>query len=641
MHSSVSDAISHASTNCSASCPSSFNFCTSEVDFISCNESNKYSIHASTCCSCNLTNTTESCFLNNHPEGGFALYIFLWAMVTLLTRLYIRTGARIEEDEVEHVQKIIKYKRFYAHFGVEVNVDDYERNVYDRIDLQFLRLHRILFIGQLTWIANPLSAVEKNFVTHNFSSFRTIFTDTSSYIAKCMLAKNNKNISHHSDVQTYFWIFATLCFFIFHIVFDMIVTCRRVGCKNFGKSSLDNHANKEGEILMLNGSTVNDRSDSTFQIPLLQKSNYRQQLCSSLIGRRLRNILRRMLKITILTYFVLFPFTTSTFVQDFACLNVKGKRLNAIDKQSECGTAIPMFSFVVLWLIFPFIVYGCLYYAIKSSKEIIYNERFLHDWGFLVIGYRRNFLLWPMLDFLQLGLFCIFYWMQLEGNLNFFTRSILNLCVVYFKLTLIELLQPFESKIVSHTARHSNKLLLIMFLSVLIRIVPVPGRHMCEEDMRRGIAFWVICISMISFILLLVLSFIDYVTSGMLFERCRKKFRKYVRGKDDENNETIDDDVSEFLQLQEEYLIPENDLKILIDSDSAPIYLGAGGFGSVYKAIWSQDQSYPVAAKELIATKMESDTEQKEFVQEVKSLIAANHRNIINFYGICEQIGKC
>ena len=99
-----------------------------------------------------------------------------------------------------------------------------------------------------------------------------------------------------------------------------------------------------------------------------------------------------------------------------------------------------------------------------------------------------------------------------------------------------------------------------------------------------------------------------------------------------------DDKFSEFLKLEEEYRIPADQLQILTDNDSDPIYLGAGGFGSVYKATWAQDEGYPVAAKELNATKMEDPNERETFADEVKNLISANHRNVINFYGICEQM---
>ena len=91
--------------------------------------------------------------------------------------------------------------------------------------------------------------------------------------------------------------------------------------------------------------------------------------------------------------------------------------------------------------------------------------------------------------------------------------------------------------------------------------------------------------SYVMFFLLILLSFLDFFFyNGLLFEWCRKKF-KGLLGDSLDDDDMEDDKFSEFLKLEEEYRIPADQLQILTDNDSDPIYLGAGGFGSVYKAI--------------------------------------------------------
>ena len=257
-------------------------------------------------------------------------------------------------------------------------------------------------------------------------------------------------------------------------------------------------------------------------------------------------------------------------------------------------------------------------------------------------------LIWPLLDFLEMILFLFFYYLQLTGDFNSFSRMLMNMVLTYCKLVITEFCRPFESEILYNTERNAKRILVVMFLATLVRIVPYitdtendasieEVKDFCNTSrhVMAGIMIWA---SYALFGLLICLAFVDFFFyNGLLFEWCRKKF-KGLRGDKLDDVDMEDDKFSEFLKLEEEYRIPADQLQILTDDDSDPIYLGAGGFGSVYKANWAQDEGYPVAAKELNATKMEDPNERETFADEVKNLISANHRNVINFYGICEQM---
>eukprot|EP00943_MAST-04B_sp_MAST-4B-sp1_P002255 g2255.t1 len=613
-----------------------------------------YSVHSGHCCPCDLSkeDSAKQCFLNVSTAGATALYLLCLIVSALLTRLYIATGVREEEEEMEHVQKVIEYRKLYSAFGLEMNVDDYQQNAYDRNDLQFLRLHRILMVGQLIWIANPLATQMSNTKASSYSGKLTyganFFTDTSSWLAKCVIKSQEKE--PYMSVQTDFWFLLTIMFFVIQILLDMFITCKRNGCRNFGKSNWDDYGGGYGDhaeqksfkadgvqMLMLKEEDVNVVVDDGDE----NKSSgpcWKGRCC---------NILRRNLRIAVLVYFVLYPLCMSIFIQGIACKNFTGD-VNAIDGVSKCGTKAWSFFYCIVTLVIPFVGFPYLYYKLNCTKDDkMLDDNFLHDWGYLVIGYKRKMVLWPMVDFFELSAFLLFYYLQLVGIFNFFTRMLLNLISCYCKLVMIETFRPFESSIIYNTAINGKRILVVMFLATLVRIIPqIPDDEetkldtlsLCQGTARHTISSYIIWTSYFVFFLLILLCFFDYWYNGLVFEWVRRKLRRLNGEKEVDGDNEVDPYVSEFLKLEGEYRIPSDQLKIQRDDDSDPIYLGAGGFGSVYKATWAQDQAYPVAAKELNATKMEDPNEKEDFVTEVKNLIMANHRNVINFYGICEQM---
>ena len=166
------------------------------------------------------------------------LYILCMIFAVLLTRLYIATAVREEAEQLEHDRKNIEYQQLYDKFGFEMKVDDFEQNAYDRRDLQFLRLHRILLIGQIIWIANPLATQMTNSnantmgkSTNRLTKGVNFFTDTSSYLANCVnITGRNTGIEQdysYIKVQSDFWSVLTILFLIAQLVLDMLIKCRR------------------------------------------------------------------------------------------------------------------------------------------------------------------------------------------------------------------------------------------------------------------------------------------------------------------------------------------------------------------------------------------------------------------------------
>ena len=69
-------------------------------------------------------------------------------------------------------------------------------------------------------------------------------------------------------------------------------------------------------------------------------------------------------------------------------------------------------------------------------------------------------------------LFLFFYYLQLTGAFNSFSRMLMNMVLTYCKLVITEFCRPFESEILYNTERNAKRILVVMFLATLVRIVP-------------------------------------------------------------------------------------------------------------------------------------------------------------------------
>ena len=78
-------------------------------------------------------------------------------------------------------------------------------------------------------------------------------------------------------------------------------------------------------------------------------------------------------------------FTRLACASFFKDSRAKTDEVIAID-QSRCGVGTPAFGFALVTLLLPIIGYTFLYCKIRNKDEV-YDNKFLRDWGFMIIGY--------------------------------------------------------------------------------------------------------------------------------------------------------------------------------------------------------------------------------------------------------------
>ena len=357
------ESTSSNATTCEAS-----TFCVETHNLDSCTGTDQYTTSQG-CCPCqlrleNFQNSTKSisCFLNKHTGGSFLLYFLCVLIAMALLRMYVATAVREGKEEAEHAYDMSEYYKLYRAFGLEMQVDDYEQNAYDRNDLQFLRLHRILLTGQVIWVVNPLGLHRALWNTTDktagtISGSVNFFTDTSSWISSCVMHGDRGTNIPYIQLQAIFWLLLTCAVFLLQIVIDMACSCARVGWQRFGE---------------VDGS-LGDEDDSSTAAVKVQNGTSCQH--------RISNVCKRAFRVFTLVYLVVYPPCMCVFLQGFACKD----EVNAID-QSRCGVGTPAFGFALVTLLLPIIGYTFLYCKIRNKDEV-YDNKFLRDWGFMIIGY--------------------------------------------------------------------------------------------------------------------------------------------------------------------------------------------------------------------------------------------------------------
>ena len=358
-------AVSTRSTN-GTTCEVS-TFCVDKQSFDSCTGKDRYSTSQG-CCPCQLRLQSFDkdgikCLLNTNTELAVVLYICSVLIAMALLRMYVATAVREGKEEAEHAHDMSEYYKLYRVFGLQMQVDDYEQNAYDRNDLQFLRLHRILLTGQVIWVVNPLGlhrSLWKSATTtaNTLTGSVNFFTDTSSWMSSCVMHGDGGTETPYIQLQASFWLLLTCTVFVLQIVMDMVFSCARVGCKHFGK------------VEQFRG----DEDEASSHDPDTGK----ETRCQNRIG----NVSKRAFRVFALVYLVVFPPCMCVFLQGFACNNDK---VNAID-QSACGFGTSAFGFAFVALLLPIVGYTYLYCKIRR-KDAVYDDKFLHDWGFMIIGY--------------------------------------------------------------------------------------------------------------------------------------------------------------------------------------------------------------------------------------------------------------
>ena len=143
-----------------------------------------------------------------------------------------------EGKGAEHANDMSEYYKLYRAFGLEMQVDDYEQNAYDRKDLQFLELHRILLTGQVIWVVNPLGSpcTLENNRQHSRSNRREckFFTDTSSWMSSCVMHGDSGTSMPYIQLQASFWLLLTCAVFL-QIVIDLAFLVQELGGNDSAK----------------------------------------------------------------------------------------------------------------------------------------------------------------------------------------------------------------------------------------------------------------------------------------------------------------------------------------------------------------------------------------------------------------------
>jgi serine/threonine protein kinase len=329
--------------------------------------------------------------------------------------------------------------------------------------------------------------------------------------------------------------------------------------------------------------------------------------------------LQRWRKVAAMTYCMLYPLLLKVLVEGLVC--TKDFKWNFIDMATPCPLSRAVsIGLIVAWTL-PAVAMS-LVVVRHYQRDHLNDEEFLHNWGFLVIGYKPDRIFWPLLDLLELCLYLALY----ASNFNFIEPSIrltLNWIVCAIKLFSQSWLKPYESKTIDASTRQNYVFLLALFF--VASTLTVPAVEHCNPlyfAVLTVVYYTTLWPFLVGSVLFHTFDFCFHgAVSTAVSQRCRRCVRK--AGDDlEEDAPAID--------VVEDYRIPSEDLTVRVQER-----LGSGGAGSVYKADWTQDAK-PVAAKELIETLMDAQ-QTMEFEREVKNLIQANHRAVINFYGICDK----
>ena len=345
----------------------------------------------------------------------------------------------------------------------------------------------------------------------------------------------------------------------------------------------------------------------------------------------------RVLKVVSLTYFTLYPFALDMAMVGFACTPPrKDTKLSVseLDYATKCEETIQLtIPMTVFWFVPPlFYICSIVKHAYMKTLDSV---EFLHSqWGFSAIGLKPRFVWWPLLEIVEIITYLVLYGKQLNYNHKVINSDgydeivwiyIKNLAIVSVKLEALRFFRPYLShKVQSLSTSYLRTLQLLNFLAIMY-VLCLKEYLKKRDELEFSKSLGVECGNVPYPILVLVL-LIFHIVATVWFVVFKGLMGQTISlcAQPRESNERL-------TYFEANHIIPAEDLEIRTDVAK----LGAGGAGSVYKAKWKHDPR-PVAAKELIVTLMNIE-DSDEFDREVKNLMNANHRAVINFYGICDK----
>ena len=551
-------------------------------------------IHDVGCCSCD----DSAC--NGNKVGEYVAFSLGTCFVLYLTHIYVQSGAHKQHQSLEHCRDIVKSRNMYAKFGIEMSVENYGNNAYDMLDINFLRCHRLLLFAQVLWASDPfISSVTADVGAGKWST-RAIVDTLAGKTVVCDWGVGSQKLG-----EQWLWTAVTVAFLLFQVGLD---STRYFFHRLLASCLCWRHCREHHRVeARLMESTAKRAGLKTCSIPWCNRTYM------------------RLRKILALSYLVMFPLTLSVYIEGLFCTG----DTNALDMITDCSESRILSAVLLLVFCLPVFcmcgIVGCHWYF-----GTLNDEKFLYSWGFLVIGYKENRIFWPFLELVEMSLYLVVYGFSLSiiehpmrMSLNFFLSSA--------KLVLQEFFSPYECRAIQENSKWMHRTLCMLFF--IAGAYTNPYIKQCSPVYGPFIAsLFYVFVFMYVFLSLVQLG--DFLTYGVASKLLRRYCNKYV-AKDLDYDEEEDFFGRDTASLEdEEYLIPDEDLTIDFEDGR----LGGGGAGSVFKADWVND-SKPVAAKELFTTIVKPE-DIEAFEVEVRNLTTANHRAVINFYGICDKFDK-
>ena len=543
------------------------------------------------------------------PE--IALSIIGLPFFLYLVHLYIHAGSHSERD-IDHASKVRESREIINSFGLGVEEEDID--VYDTMDFEFVRTAHILTFLKMFFVSKIYRA--------GIDAWNVLQIQMERPPSPCHVGDFDQGLNRFTacniglpkstgQATTFMhsWFVVFLLFIVYNVLVGIFLPFLR---QCFAKvvpfvPRYDRGSKKVVYRFSLRGCcrSPSRRSRSVRKI-MIDDYNYN---------------LREIKKIVKLTYVALYPFALDQLLDGLYCM--KESKTSVLDNKTPCADAQELsIIYVIIWMVPALVMIFIVAKAAYSNMET--DAHFLHNWGFLVIGLKPTYMWWQLLEFFEISLYLGLYVPSTAGYVfpNVF-KYCLNFIIATIKVALLKSIRPYESTEVHEYSLNTYIMLQILhFLGIMIQIMNEENFY---EKKDGPIVRALVIVPGVFFCL--VIGYYLFIVGFWKPKTnlCRILGMDNIEGDDGNLLGSRSDLDSAYLK------IPDKDLTIRTQDGK----LGAGGAGSVYKADWKQD-STPVAAKELNVTLM-NEEDAEEFDREVKNLIRANHRAVINFYGICDK----
>ena len=551
------------------------------------------------CCQCNVSEL--------HLETIIAVMGAL--VVVYLIHMYVHAGAHSAEDVDEGHRLTFMAKNMAETFGLEEEMD-----AFDQLDFDFLRISHVLSFTKIYFVSKLYDVLR--------DGVHLLLDIGSEGTSKCargfpVLARQTltcNGLSSESLAHGLLWIYFILwnVFLASNIAVHMFLPHIRQLYWRMMPCSL-RYDRQRNQVIRTCAPSMCCRGGHYEKTQSEKENTFRLQKS-------------RVLKVVLLTYFTLYPFALDMAMDGFACTRpIKDTKfkVSVLDYATKCEETEPVTILMTVFWLVPPLFYLCSIVKHAYMKTLDSVE-FLHSrWGFSAIGLKPRFVWWPLLEVVEIITYLILYADELNAkdDDDKMLIYIKNLAIVSVRLEALRFFRPYVShRVQSLSTSYLRTLQVLNFLAIMYVFFLEEFKEKFEEYEEQDVECGNVrpygpAVLVILHIVVTAWFFVFKGLMGQTISLCT-----HPR----ESDEKLTD-------FEANHIIPAEDLEIRTDVAK----LGAGGAGSVYKAKWKHDPR-PVAAKELIVTLMNIE-DSDEFDREVKNLMNANHRAVINFYGICDK----